>query len=105
MAYMARLVCTERNGRRPESQASSSWQASPYARAPIPAQPYPSRFAPRRPSFASSGTSSWGKRPSLVAVDEPRHEAVLDDAPPARAPLPLLVHEKAVPTDELLQVQ
>ena len=39
MAYMARLVCTETNDRRPESQASSSWQASPYARAPMPAQP------------------------------------------------------------------
>ena len=29
MAYIARLVCTETKERRPESQASSSWQASP----------------------------------------------------------------------------
>ncbi len=39
MAYMARLVCTETNDRSPESQASNSWQASPYAALPIPAQP------------------------------------------------------------------
>jgi hypothetical protein len=39
MAYMARLVCTEANERRPESHISSSWHASPQATEPMPAQP------------------------------------------------------------------
>ena len=39
MAYIARLVCTETKERKPESHASSSWQASPYAVLPMPAHP------------------------------------------------------------------
>jgi hypothetical protein len=39
IAYMASDPCTDTSERRPESPASSSKQASPYASAEVPAQP------------------------------------------------------------------
>ena len=61
IALMASDPCTETNVRMPESPASSSIAASPYSTAERPAQPYPSRCMPSRPSAAISLTSSRGK--------------------------------------------
>src|SRR5215469_7209075 len=47
---MASDPCTLTRLRTPESPASSSIQAKPYATADAPAQPYPCRCMPRRPS-------------------------------------------------------
>ena len=61
---MASDPCTETMLRSPESAASISRQVTPYAIGPMPAQPYPVRCMPSRPSLPSSGTSSRGSVPA-----------------------------------------
>src|SRR5215472_10626687 len=61
IGYITRALWTETKLRNPESPRSSSCITRPYATFDIPAQPYPSRFAPKKPSSASFGTSSVGK--------------------------------------------
>ena len=56
IANMASDPCTETRLRTPESPASSSRQARPYETAFVPAQPYPSRCMPSRPSEPASLT-------------------------------------------------
>ena len=68
IAYMASDPCTLTSERIPESPASSSRQASPYAVALVPAQPYPSRCMPSSPSPPISRASS---RAGMLAGLEP----------------------------------
>ncbi len=64
MDRIANEPWTETKLRSPESAASSSMQATPYATADEPVQPYPSRCMPSTPSLPSSGASSRaGKTP------------------------------------------
>jgi hypothetical protein len=58
MAYMASDPCTETSDRTPESPASNSRQANPYATAEAPAQPYPVRCMPSRPTAPNSTANS-----------------------------------------------
>src|ERR687887_137035 len=58
MAYMASEPWTEIRLRTPESAASSSRHARPYAVAVVPAQPYPCKCIPSTPSLPSSCASS-----------------------------------------------
>ncbi|SHS67872.1 Uncharacterised protein [Mycobacteroides abscessus subsp. abscessus] len=57
MAYIANDPCTLTNERIPESPASSSMQASPYAREDVPEHPYPCRCIPSTPILPSSSAS------------------------------------------------
>ncbi len=58
IANIARLPWTETTDRSPESPASSSRQARPYAVALVPAQPYPVRCIPSSPIDPNSRASS-----------------------------------------------
>src|SRR6516164_885211 len=64
MGNMASEPCTDAALRSPESAASSSRQATPYAIGPVPAHPYPVRCMPNRPSFPSSVRTDRGRMPA-----------------------------------------
>ena len=64
IGYITSAPCTDANDRTPLSPRSSSCMINPYETLLSPAQPYSSgRLAPKTPSSATSGISSFGKRP------------------------------------------
>ena len=78
---MASDPCTLTRLRTPESPASSSRQASPYATADAPAQPYPSRCMPSRPSAPNSLGQLPGRgRARLEPLTDVRTDMVVNDA-------------------------
>src|SRR6476661_662457 len=66
MGYITSADCTLTNERTPESPRSSSCVTRPYSTFDIPAQPYPFRLAPKKPSSPIGLTSSRGKRPARL---------------------------------------
>src|SRR5438874_9419824 len=66
MGYITSADWTLTKERTPLSPRSNSCITSPYSTFDIPAQPYPFRLAPKKPSSAIGFTSSRGKRPSRL---------------------------------------
>src|SRR5215813_9038757 len=66
MGYITSADCTLTKERTPLSPRSSSCITRPYSTLDIPAQPYPFRLAPKKPSSAMGLTSSRGKRPTRL---------------------------------------
>ena len=93
---MASDPCTLTKVRSPESPASSSSAARPYSTALRPAQPYPDRCEPSRPSLPISVTSSAGNTAFSYQSLMLRPDALADEPPHGVAPGEFLVRQQGV---------
>jgi hypothetical protein len=102
IAYIASEPCTETSERTPESTASSSMHARPYATALVPAQPYPSRCMPSRPSSPRPRASSRaGQLAGLEPLGDVRTHLALEVGAHGGADRPLVLDEQRVSGDEV----
>ena len=65
--------------RMPESPRSNSCMIKPYSMLFMPAQPYPSRLAPKKPSSPISRISCFGKAALFESVAHERNNAFVDE--------------------------